>query len=189
MAVPRRSSACFRLALGAFAGLLAASFVLSPLGPIQYQQLLSALSLHEARAGFGMVGALMNIGLPSLIAEAVSIIAAMAVLGLSLLGYGRATTSVSCSTAESSHRWSRRQSSVVISSSSLPRCLSRGSSTVAPVAVLASWAIAPPHGQHLDTDLIDGITSSGTWSVVAVASVVLMVSSSRRMRRSNDGAT
>ena len=77
----------FGYALGAFAGLLAASFVLSPLGPIKYQQLLSALSRHEARAGFGMVGALMNVGLPSLTAQAISIIAAIAVLGLSLLGY------------------------------------------------------------------------------------------------------
>ena len=181
----------FGYALGALAGLLAASFVLSPLGPIKYQQLLSALSLHEARAGFGMVGALMNIGLPSLTAQAISIIAAIAVLGLSLLGcrrthdervlfYGGIVASLVASPIVWSHYL------VVLFAALL---VARVQARWLLLAVLASWAIAPPHGQHLDTDFIGGIASSGTWSVVVAASVVLMVSSPQRVRRGKDRAT
>jgi hypothetical protein len=181
----------FGYALGALAGLLAASFVLSPLGPIKYQQLLSALSLHEARAGFGMVGALMNIGLPSLTAQAISIIAAIAVLGLSLLGYRRTHDErvlfcggIVASLVASPIVWSHYL--VVLFAALL---VARVQARWLLLAVLASWAIAPPHGQHLDTDFIGGIASSGTWSVVVAASVVLMVSSPQRVRRSKDRAT
>ena len=181
----------FGYALAALAGLLAASFVLSPLGPIQYQQLLSALSVHEARAGFGMVGALMNIGLPSVTAQAISIITAMAVLGLSMLGYRRTRDErllfyggIVASLVASPIVWSHYL--VVLFAALL---VARVRARWLLLAVLASWAIAPPHGQHLDTDLIDGIASSGTWSVVAAASGIVTVSSLRRVRRSKDRAT
>jgi alpha-1,2-mannosyltransferase len=44
-------------------GLVALGFVLGPLGPGAYLELLSALGHHEARAGFGLIGALLRAGL------------------------------------------------------------------------------------------------------------------------------
>lgn len=51
------------------------------------------------------------------------------------------------------------------------------------VAALASWAIAPPHGHPLDTDLIEGIASSLTWPIVVVLSLLVLSVASRRTRK------
>ena len=46
------------------------SFVLGPIGPGPYLEVLSQLGTHEAEAGFGIVGALMNAGLAPTEAQA-----------------------------------------------------------------------------------------------------------------------
>jgi hypothetical protein len=55
------------------------------------------------------------------------------------------------------------------------------------ILALASWAIAPPHGVDLDTDLIEGVASSGIWLAVAASLLLLWLrrSSSKppRLRR------
>ena len=64
------------------AALLSVGFVAGPLGPGAYIQLLSALGHHEARAGFGLIGVLMQIGLSSVAAEAIALIGVGLLLAL-----------------------------------------------------------------------------------------------------------
>ena len=60
--------------------LLAVGFVLGPIDPGQYLSMLSQLGAHEAEAGFGLIGALMNAGIAMFVAQASALALALVVL-------------------------------------------------------------------------------------------------------------
>jgi alpha-1,2-mannosyltransferase len=161
--------------------LLAAGFLLGPIGPSAYVQILSELGAHEARAGFGLIGALLNLGVAPVVAQA----AAM-VLGVSLfVGAGLHYRRVHDERVVFG-------AAIVVSLIVTPVVWSHYLVLLACVLLafgvrrrwfvllaLASWAVAPPHGVHLDTDLIDGRNSTSIWVAVVVL-WFLMVGSSNR---------
>jgi alpha-1,2-mannosyltransferase len=173
----------FGFAILSTAGLLAAGFAFGPIAPSQYLQLLSALGLHEARAGFGLIGALMNVGASRQIAEVCAGALAACTLAAAHVHYRRVAdervlfgAGIVASLILSPVLWSHYLvllCAVLLVFKVPARWLA--------VLTLASWAIAPPHGLHMDTDLIHGVASSGTWPVVAAASL-FAISRSPRMR-------
>jgi len=158
--------------------LLALGFLLGPLGPGGYVHLLSRLGPNEARAGFGPIGALMNLGLSSGMAEA------LAALGAAIL------------MAAAYRRWRRAgderilfSAAIVASLALSPVVWSHYLALVAAIPIvfelrrrwfvwlaLCSWAIAPPHGVHLHTALL-GVTALGSWLAVAAAALALELAS------------
>ena len=56
--------------------------------------------------------------------------------------------------------------------------------------LLASWAISPPHGVYLDTDVLEDITSAAAWPAVGVLVVLLAYATVRvRLARVEDPET
>lgn len=80
----------FAWASGSTLALLTIGFVLGPLGPASYLGLLSQLGAHEARSGFGLIGALMNAGLKPGMAEGVAAALACALFSIAYLHWRRA---------------------------------------------------------------------------------------------------
>ncbi|HME04959.1 MAG TPA: glycosyltransferase family 87 protein, partial [Solirubrobacteraceae bacterium] len=60
--------------------LLSVGFVLGPIDPDQYANMLSQLGAHEAQLGFGLIGALMDAGIPMSVAQASALALAVVVL-------------------------------------------------------------------------------------------------------------
>jgi alpha-1,2-mannosyltransferase len=164
----------FAYACTLIAALLALSFVFGPLGPVSYTQILSALGLHEARAGFGLIGALMNLGLGASLAQVCAAVLAVGVLATARRVYKRSgneailfCAGIVASLLVSPVLWSHY---LVLLPAGL---IALGAPRRAFVVLaLASWAIAPPHGVALDSDLIEGFKNSGAWLAVAVSLMV-----------------
>lgn len=157
--------------------LLAISFTLGPIGPAPYARLLSTLGSHAARSGFGLVGALMNAGLSAALAQACGAALAAGALGVAYMHHrrsrGRSEAVLFCGALAASLvmtpvLWSHYL--VLLAAGLLVLNTPRRWFVV---LALCSWAIALPHGVRLDTDLIDGVSSSGTWLVVAGVLAVL----------------
>ena len=168
-------------AAGGTVCLLALGFVLGPLGPGGYLHLLSRLGAHEARQGFGAIGALMNLGASHGLAEGIAALTGLVVISLA---YGQ---------------WRRGGDERLMFSAALVAALlvspvvwSHYLALVAAIPIvfearrrwfvwlaLCSWAIAPPHGVHLHTALL-GVTALGSWLVVAAVAAALELAT--RMR-------
>ncbi|MGI8428135.1 MAG: hypothetical protein ACR2OB_02270 [Solirubrobacteraceae bacterium] len=151
--------------------LLVASFALGPIGPTPYAHLLSQLGRHEARAGFGPIGALMNLGVSPAAAQASAVLLALAVLGAAYLYHRRTPAegvlfgaAITASLVMTPVLWSHY---LVLLPAVLLALDARRRWFV--VLAAASWAIALPHNVRLDTDLIEGVSSSGTWVVVVIS--------------------
>jgi alpha-1,2-mannosyltransferase len=173
----------FAWACGSTLALLAIGFVLGPLGPASYLGLLSKLGAHEARSGFGLIGGLMNAGVAPGIAEGAAVAVAAAVFSAAYVRWRRARdervlfcAGIVASLVLTPVLWSHYL--VLLPAALLALNAPRQWFVV---LALASWAIAPPHGVHLDTDLIEGVTSSGAW--LAVATSLLIFGYSARARR------
>jgi alpha-1,2-mannosyltransferase len=165
----------FAWASGSTLVLLAIGFLLGPLGPSSYLRLLSKLGAHEARSGFGLIGALMNAGLGPGMAEGAAAALASAVFLAAYVHWRRARdervlfcAGIAASLVLTPVLWSHYL--VLLPAALLVLNAPRRWFVV---LALASWAIAPPHGVHLDTDLIEGVNSSGAWLVVATALLVI----------------
>ncbi len=154
--------------------LLALGFAFGPLGAASYLRLLSALGAHEARAGFGLIGALRSVGLTSAAAEAVALALAAAVLASAYLHHRLSgdervlfCAGVVASLLLTPVLWSHYLILLVAGLLVLdaPR------RWFAALAVL-SWLIAPPHGVDVDIRLLQRIGSSGAWLAIATSLLV-----------------
>jgi alpha-1,2-mannosyltransferase len=172
-------------AAGAFTlVLLGAGFVVGPLGPMSYRHLLSQLGAHEARAGFGLIGALMNAGLTAGAAEGAAVAVAAVSAAAVYLHWRRARDerilfcgAVAVSLVLSPVVWSHYF--VLIPAGLLVLNASRRWFVA---VALASWAIAPPHGVNLHTELL-GVNSAGTWLTVLGSLAIIDVSIRLTRRR------
>ena len=175
--------------------LLAISFAIGPIGPGRYLQLLSQLGTHEARSGMGLISGLMNIGLAQPTAQMSALVVAIAVFAAAYIHYRRTSdervtfcAGIVASLVLTPVLWSHY---LIL----LPAALMI---LGAPrrwfvVFALASWAIAPPHGVHLDTDLVERVASSGEWlgggvGLAGIAFALWLRSSPRRVGRSSGEA-
>lgn len=128
--------------------LLASSFVLGPLDPRQYLQLLSQLGAHEARSGFGLIGALMNAGVAWTAAQPSAAALALALGAAGYLQYRRTRdervlfcAGIVVSLVLTPVLWSHY---LVLLPAALLVLGARRRWLI--VVVLGSWTIAPPHG-------------------------------------------
>ena len=161
--------------------LLALSFMLGPIGPGPYLQMLSELGAHEARAGFGLVGALMNARLTPQAAQGTAIAIALATFAAAYLHFRRCgdervyfCAGIVASLILTPVLWSHY---LILLSAVLLILGARRRWFV--MLLLASWALSPPHGVDLNTDVISDITSSGTWPAVGAALALLACASIR----------
>ncbi len=164
--------------------LLAAGFIFGPIGPAAYAQLLSQLGSHEARAGFGVIGALMHRRAHPRTARSCSRsprpLACWAWHTFVPDGPARnrvlfaaaIVAALICSPVVWSHY-------LVLLSAALIAL--RPSRRVFVLLALASWAIAPPHGIHLDTEIFGSVASHG--ALLALATCVGVVAVAARPRR------
>jgi hypothetical protein len=114
--------------------------------------MVSTLGAHEARAGFGLIGALLNSGVSSAAAQAVAFALALGVLAAAYLHYRRARDEriVYCAALVASLMltpvlWSHY---LLLIAAALLAIRARPAWFL--LLALASWAIAPPHGFQLD---------------------------------------
>jgi hypothetical protein len=151
--------------------LLTAGFVAGPLDPAQYLHLLSQLGAHEARSGFGLIGALMNAGLASAAAQPAAAALAVALYAAAYI-HDRHTrdervlfcTGIVASLLVTPVLWSHY---LVL----LPAALLVIGAARRWLLVLAlgSWALAPPHGAP-DAGLIQlGAGCASTASLLVLA--------------------
>ena len=164
--------------------LLALSFALGPISPAPYMEVLSQLGTHEAGSGFGVVGALMGAGLAPAEAQVTAIALAVGVLAAAYLHFRRTgnervsfSAAVAASLIVTPVLWSHY---LILVSAILLVLGARRRWFV--VLLLASWAISPPHGVHLDGDMIEDITSAAAWPAVGVSLVVLAFTAARLRR-------
>jgi alpha-1,2-mannosyltransferase len=153
---------------------LAIGFAVGPLGAAPYLRLLSALGAHEARAGFGLIGALRSAGLASAGAEAVALALAAAVLASAYVHVRRAgdervlfCAGVVASLLLTPVLWSHYL--ILLEAGLL--VLDAPRRWFAALAVL-SWLIAPPHGVDIDVRLLQQIGASGAWLAIATSLLV-----------------
>lgn len=174
VALARRGRA-FVGASGVTLTLVGAGFVFGPLGPAPYAHLLSQLGTHEARSGFGLIGALMNLGIIASTTEAMALALTLAasVVGSAYIHYRRVgderilfCSGIIASLILTPVLWSHY---LVLLPAALVVLNARRRWFV--LMALTSWAIAPPHGVHLDMDLIEGVASSSLWLAVAASAV------------------
>jgi hypothetical protein len=161
----------FGWATGATLAVLAAGFVLGPIGPGTYARLLSALSAHESRSGFGLVGALRNhVGLGATLAQLIAVAVAGGLFAGAWWRYRRSGLS------------DRALFSVaILASLVLTPVLWSHYLVLLPAALLvlgaprrwllvlavASWAIAPPHDFAPETPFLYGFTKTLIWLAAA----------------------
>lgn len=168
----------FAWSVGCTCSLLALGFLLGPLGPAGYLRLLSRLGPNEARSGFGPIGALMNLGMTSGLAEAVAAAAAAAVIGVAYRHWRRGgderflfSAGIVASLCLSPIVWSH----YLVLLAAIPIVFELRRRWFLAFA-LCSWAIAPPHGVHPHTALL-GVTALGSWLVIAGTLLVLGLTS------------
>jgi hypothetical protein len=145
--------------------LLGVGFILGPIDPGQYLRILSQLGAHEARSGFGLIGALMNAGFAMSAAQAWALALALALLLAAHLHHRRTRDErvLYCAGLAAALLLTP-----VLWSHYLVLLLAGLLAYDAPrrwfvVVAIASWAIAPPHG-------VDG---SGIIQVCALAAAVV----------------
>ncbi len=166
----------FAYASASTLALLVLSFALGPIGPAQYLNVLSQLGIHEARSGFGLVGALMNAHLTPGAAQAIAVVVALALFAAAYIHARRTHDERICfcagilaSLVLTPVLWSHY---FVLLSAALLTLGARRRWFV--VLALLSWAISAPHGVLLDTDLIKGLASAGTSVVVIGVALSLL---------------
>lgn len=171
----------FAYASASTLALLALSFALGPIGPGPYLQVLSQLGTHEARSGFGLIGALMNARLAPGAAQATAVAVTLALLAAAHVHFRRTRdervsfcAGIIASLVLTPVLWSHY---LILLSAILLTLGARRRWFV--MLALASWAISPPHGVYLDTDVIEDITSSGAWPAVGVSLVLFAYASVR----------
>jgi alpha-1,2-mannosyltransferase len=154
--------------------LLAVGFAFGPLGLPPYLRLLSALGAHEARAGFGLIGALRTAGVGATGAQAAALPLAAAMLASAYVQHRRTgdervlfAASIVASLLLTPVLWSHY---LVL----LAAALLVLEAPLRWVAVLAaaSWLIAPPHGADIDIRVLERIASVGAWLVIATSLLV-----------------
>ena len=161
--------------------LLGLGFVLGPLGLSQYLRLLDALSVHEARAGFGLISVLRNEGWSPLVAE----LAAGGLSGALLLGallhhrrHGDERlvycTGVLAALLLSPVVWSHYLILLLV----IPLVLGV-SRTWLVVLALLSWVIAPPHGLHWELPVPERLEANGPWLALITLAGVYVFAASR----------
>ena len=155
--------------------LLAVGFLAGPLGLPQYADLLSALSSHEARAGFGLVAVLRSHGLSPGAAELAALLGEAVVLGAAFARYRR--------TGDERILFG----AALIGALLLTPVLWSHYLVLLPAALLAleaprrwflllavaSWVIAPPHGVHWDLPVPEALESSGPGLAIAASLLVV----------------
>ena len=164
----------FAYASASTLALLVLSFALGPIGPAQYLNVLSQLGAHEAQSGFGLIGALMDAHLTAGTARAIAVVVALALFAAAYVHVRRTHDERICfcagivaSLVLTPVLWSHY---FVLLSAAL---LTLGAPRRWFVALaLISWTISAPHGVHLDTDVIKGVASPGTWVVIVALSVL-----------------
>ena len=160
--------------------LVAVGFAAGPLGPASYLHLLSQLGSHEARAGFGLIGALMNAGFSATAAQACAAALAATILATSYLNWRRTQdervlycAGITASLLASPVLWSHY---LVLLAAAL---LAAGAPRRWFVALaLGSWAIALPHGLHPTTGGPRG-PSLGAWFAVLLSITVPLYAAAR----------
>jgi alpha-1,2-mannosyltransferase len=164
----------FLLAGSLAALLLAVGFLAGPLGLPQYADLLSALSAHEARAGFGLISVLRGEGLGLGSAELIAVAVEAAVLAGAYARYRR--------TGDERILFG----AALIGALVLTPVLWSHYLVLLPAALVAlgaprrwflllavaSWVIAPPHGVHWDLPLPEVLESSGPWLALGASLLV-----------------
>jgi hypothetical protein len=174
----------FAWAAGATALLLGAGFLIGPLGPHRYVQMLSALSSHEARSGFGLDGALRNRGVPAAPAQLITFALAGLLFAGSYTHYRRSRDeralfigailgSLVMTPVLWSHYFVLLPAAVIVLDA--PR-------RWLAVLAIASWAIAPPHNFDVDPPLLAGLATAGAW-LASAAALVLYAARARRRNR------
>jgi hypothetical protein len=151
--------------------LLAVGFLVGPLSPRAYAHLLSALSTHEARSGFGLIGALRNLGVGAGAAQVAAFVVAGALLAGVLACYrrfrdervlfiGAIAASLLMTPVLWSHYFVLLPAALLVLDAPRRWLL---------VLAIASWAIAPPHGFDLEPPVLDGLTKTVAWLAAVVA--------------------
>ena len=171
----------FAYASASTLALLTLSFTLGPIGLGAYLHILSQLGIHEATAGFGLIGALMSARLTAQAAQATAIAVAVAVF-VAAHGHFRRSgdervyfcAGIAASLILTPVLWSHY---LILLSAILLILGARRRWFV--MLLLTSWAISPPHGIDLNTDVIRHITSSGAWPAVGVALSLILWASMR----------
>jgi hypothetical protein len=164
--------------------LLTAGFVAGPLDPAQYLHLLSQLGAHEARSGFGLIGALMNAGLASAAAQPAAAALAVAVYAAAYINDRHTRdervlfcTGIVASLLVTPVLWSHYL--VLLPAALLVMGAARRWLLV---LALGSWALAPPHGAP-DAGLIQ----LGAGCAFAASLLVLAYRAHVARQRSNCG--
>jgi hypothetical protein len=168
--------------------LLASGFLVGPIDPGQYLSILSQLGAHEAQAGFGVIGALMNAGFAMVAAQASAVALTLVVLTAAYVRNARTpggderalfAAAVVASLLLTPVLWSHYL--VLVLAVLLALDVSRRWFVV---FALGSWALAPPHG--LDASgVIQAVALAGTvvWLLLIATPVLL-----RRAARHSAGA-
>lgn len=176
----------FAYACASTAAILIAGFAVGRLGPAPYVHLLSQLGVHEARTGFGIVGALMNAGASFIRAQAVAMAIAAALIGVSYLHWRRAGDervlfcgAIIAALAATPVLWSHYLVLLAV-----PLLVTGARRRWLVALALASWLIAPPHGVRLEDDLIERVPHSAEWTI-AMSLAVFAYATGRGRRRPN----
>ncbi|MHB8491484.1 MAG: glycosyltransferase family 87 protein [Solirubrobacteraceae bacterium] len=156
--------------------LLSVGFLLGPVDPSQYLNMLSQLGAHEARSGFGLIGALMNAGVAMFVAQALALALSLVILVAVHQRYRRTRderllfcAGLVASLLLTPVLWSHY---LVVLAAALLAYDARRRWFV--LFALASWAISPPHGLP-DSALIQ----IGALAATAVAVLFIARSSTR----------
>jgi len=135
-------------AAGATAALLGAGFLFGPIAPAGYATMLSQLAAHEAGSGFGLIGAMINVGLPMPAAQAAAAGITLALFGAAFVRFRRTgdervllCAGIAASLLLTPVLWSHY---LILLAACLLVFDARPRWMVA--LVLASWALSPPHG-------------------------------------------
>ena len=163
--------------------LLAVGFAIGPLGPLAYVQLLAQLGAHEARAGFGLTGALMSAGLAPVAAEVVAALVAATVLGATYVRFRQTRDepvlfcgAIVASLIASPVLWSHYL--VLLAAVLLARGAPRRSFLL---LALASWVLAPSHGITIHVQASQAVASHGAWLALAITLTVCGYAMRRRL--------
>jgi alpha-1,2-mannosyltransferase len=171
----------FALSAGLVAMLLGLGFVLGPLGLSQYVRLLRTLSVHEAGAGFGLIGVLRNEGWTPIAAQTLAAGLAVVLLAGAFAHHRRSgderlvyCTGVVVSLLLSPVVWSH----YLILLLAIPLVLGAARRWFVALA-LVSWIIAPPHGLHWELPVPERLESYGPWLALITLAALFAFAAAR----------